>query len=86
MLDEYDQKRKAANLRKQLEEEEENEKDILYESKYLLHKNSTYSLQLNHKNKINDSINLNNHHNQHLNLSSKQRKKKDKNKKPRSNI
>ena len=57
------------------EEEEENEKGILYESKYLLHKNSTYSLQLNHKNKINDSINLNNHHNQHLNLSSKQRTK-----------
>ena len=57
------------------EEEEENEKGILYESKYLLHKNSTYSLQLNHKNKINDSVNLNNHHNQHLNLSSKQRTK-----------
>ena len=57
------------------DEEEENENNNLYESKYLLNKHSNYSLQLNHRKKLNNNSILNNHHKQHFNFSSKQRTK-----------
>ncbi len=54
--------------------EENDNKNNIYKKKFLFHKNSTYSLQLNNQNiNLNDSINI--HHNQHLNLSNKERSK-----------
>ena len=57
------------------DEEEENENNNLYDSKYLLNKHSNYSLQLNHRKKLNNNSTLDNHHKQHFNFSSKQRTK-----------
>ena len=48
-------------------------KNNIYKKRYLYHKNSTYSLQFNNQNNLNDSINI--HHNEHLNLSNKERSK-----------
>ncbi len=60
----------------EIEENDNNNenKNNIYKKKFLFHKNSTYSLQLNNQNiNLNDSINI--HHNQHLNLSNKERSK-----------